>query len=315
MGKIDDFRCGISRIFKVLKKTAVFFAGLLFLLFASQCKNDSGSETLTEPELEVKILGHKGGGTSSFNPLHIENTLPSVEDGLKKMDGIELDVQMSLDGTLWLFHDLDLSYTSCGSAWSGTIPLLTDSEIQNILVCDGSKQSRIYKLEEIVNYWNVDVLGFYMSLHIKLDLSSEILDDSRIGGEAKYLAKMADSLAKVFTTYKHQNQVFLEVYDATFCTKIHSLIPDIKVCLLKEVTFQQQIHDALNLGYDGISCIFTEPTITAAEVKRAQESGLIVQLWTPDTEAELLTTYSLKPDFIQTNNLDAVTYLKSTVTP
>ena len=315
MGEIDNFRLGISRIFKVLKKTAVFFAGLLFLLFTSQCKNDSGSETLTEPELEVKILGHKGGGTSSFNPLHIENTVPSVEDGLKKMDGIELDVQMSLDGTLWLFHDLDLSYTSCGSAWSGTIPLLTDSEIQNILVCDGSKQSRIYKLEEIVNYWNADVLGFYMSLHIKLDFSSEILDDSRIGGEAKYLAKMADSLAKVLTTYKHQNQVFLEVYDATFCTKMHSLIPNIKVCLLKEVTFQQQIRDAVNLGYDGISCIFTEPTITAAEVKRAQDSGLIVQLWTPDTEAELTAAYALKPDFIQTNNLDAITYLKSTVTP
>jgi len=315
MGKIDDFRCGRSRIFNVFKESAVFFAVLLFLIFVSQCKNDSGSETLTEPELEVKILGHKGGGTSSFNPLHIENTLPSVQDGLKKMDGIELDVQMSLDGTLWLYHDPDVSYTSCGSAWSGTIPLLTDSEIQNVLICDGSKQSRIYKLEEVVNFWNADAVGFYMSLHIKLDFPSETLADSRIGGEAKYLAKMADSLAKVFTTYKHQNQVYLEVYDAIFCTKMHSLIPNIKVCLLKEVTFQQQIRDALNLGYDGISCIFTEPTITAAEVKRAQESGLIVQLWTPDTEAELSTAYALKPDFIQTNNLDAITYLKSTIKP
>lgn len=315
MGIIDDFRGGMSRVFNVFKKSIVFFAGLLFLIIVSQCKNDSGSDPVTDPELDVKILGHKGGGTSSFNSLHIENTLPSVEDGLKLLDGIELDVQMSLDGTLWLYHDPDVSYTSCGSAWSGTVPLLMDSEIQNVLICDGSKQSRIYKLEEIVNYWNADAIGFYMSLHIKLDFSSEILNDSRIGGEAKYLDKMAGSMAKVFATYKHQNQVFLEVYDATFCTKMHSLIPNIKVCLLKEVTFQQQIRDAVNLGYDGISCIFTESTITAAEVKRAQDNGLIVQLWTPDTEAELLTTYALKPDFIQTNNLDAKTFLKSTIMP
>lgn len=315
MGLVDNFRGGRSRILFILQHVAASLSVLLFLVLVSQCKSDSGSDPVTEPELDVKILGHKGGGTSSFNPVHMENTLPSVEDGLQKLDGVEVDVQMGLDGTLWLFHDAEIGNSSCGSSWSGAIPLLKDSEIQNVLVCDGSKQSRIYKLEEIVNYWNVDAVGFYISLHIKLDFPSETLDDSRIGGEAKYLAQMAESLAKVFSTYKHQNQVFLEVYDATFCTKIHSLIPNIKVCLLKEVTFQQQIRDAVNLGYDGISCIFTEPTITAAEVKRAQDSGLIVQLWTPDTEAELSTVYALNPDFIQTNNLDAITFLKSTITP
>lgn len=80
--------------------------------------------------------------------------------------------------------------------------------------------------------------------------------------------------------------------------KIHSEIPNIKVCLLKEVSFQQQIRDALNLRYDGVSCIFTEPTLTAFEVKRAQDNGLVVHLWIPDTEKELQSLYDLHPDFI-----------------
>ena len=198
MGKFDEI--GWWRyFFKGIKQTLILSAGILSLLFVSHCKNDSGSDPVTEPELEVKILGHKGGGTSSFNSLHIENTLPSVEDGLKVLDGIELDVQMSLDGTLWLYHDPDVSYTSCGSAWSGTIPLLTDNEIQNVLICDGSKQSRIYKLEEIVNYWNADAVGFFMSLHIKLDFSSEILYN-------------------LLTQLRHFNHLFCNIYISRMIT-------------------------------------------------------------------------------------------------
>jgi len=313
MRQRDDVEKRAPRVFKVSKQIAAVSIGLLFLLLITRCKNDSGNDPVVDPDLGVKIIGHKGGGSSPFNSLHIENTLPSVQDGLQQLDGVEVDVQMSLDGTLWLFHDNDIADTGCDANLHGTIPLLKDSEIQNLLICDGTKLSRIYKLEEIINYWNADPVGFYISMHIKLDFSSETINDTRIGGEASYLSKMAVGLAKVFATYNHQNQVFIEVYDATFCAKIHAAIPNIKVCLLKEVSFQQQIRDAVNLGYDGISCIFTEPTITADEVKRAQDSGLIIQLWTPDTEVELKTAYELKPNFIQTNNLNAINILKAKI--
>lgn len=296
-----------------LKMVPSFLAVLLILMFFSRCKDEPANDTSVE--LKVRILGHKGGGNNSYNDLHIENTLPSVQDGLKKLDGVEVDVQMSLDGTLWMFHDSDVAESGCDASYHRCIPLLTDNEIQQIQICSGSKQSRIYKLEELINYWNADPGGFYFSMHIKLDFPDDSINQAAIGGEAKYLSKMADSLAKLFMTYNHAGQVFIEVYDAKFCTKIQATIPDIKVCLLKEVTFQQQIKDALALGYDGVSCIFTEPTLSAAEVKRAQDNGLVVQLWTPDKEKDLQTAYDMNPDFIQTNNLDAINSLKAYLLP
>ena len=89
-------------------------------------------------------------------------------------------------------------------------------------------------------------------------------------------------------------------------TKIHNILPGIKVCLIKEVTFPKQFNDALALGYDGVSCSIYESTLTLDEVKRAHTNGLIVHIWTCDTNAELIKAYALKPDFIQTDNLDAI---------
>ncbi len=80
-------------------------------------------------------------------------------------------------------------------------------------------------------------------------------------------------------------------------TKIHNILPGIKVCLIKEMPFPKQINDALALGYDGVSCSIYESTLTFDEVKRAQTNGLIIHLWTCDTDAELIKAYSLKPRF------------------
>ena len=186
---------------------------------------------------------------------------------------------------------------------------MTDAEIEKTSVCNGSKHDRIYKLDELINLWNASANGFVISMEVKLDFPADTMNSTLIGGEAVYLSKLANQMKKLFPTVKFQNQLLMEVYDAKFCTKIHSLIPEIKVCLLKSVTFPQQINDAMALGYDGVSCIFNEPTLNAAEVIRARSNGLIVQLWTPDTKEELTKTFNFHPNYIQTDNMDAISLL------
>ena len=173
----------------------VLSISLIFTL--TQCQKDTNPDNTTVLNSKVKMLGHKGGGNNSYNDLHIENTLPSVQDGLKTLNGVELDVQMSLDGTIWLFHHVDIAESACNSNYHHSIPLLTDNQIQGVQICSGTKQSRIYKLKEIIDYWNSDTKGFYISMHVKLDFPSDTLNNSKIGGEAVYLSKLADSLATI----------------------------------------------------------------------------------------------------------------------
>ncbi len=276
-----------------------------------QCQKN----TVTTPPVEttVKFLGHKASGSSSIDPSIIENSLPAVQKGLKTLNGVELDLQMSLDGTIWILHDLNLATLACNPVLPRMLILSRDAEISKITLCTTKAQDRIYKLSEIINFWNQAATTFYISLHIKLDYPVDSMNKPAIGGEAAYLAKFADGLAKMLPSVKDPGKIVVEVYDATFCKKIHQTIPGLKVCLIKEVTFPQQIDDAIALGYDGVSCIFTEPTLSASEVTRAQNSGLIVQLWTPDTKQELTTSLNFHPNFIETDNLNAIADLNVTV--
>jgi len=281
----------------------------LVVLF-EQCQKDSA--TTPPMETDVQFLGHKGSGSSSINPSIIENTLPAVQKGLTTLTGVELDLQMSLDGTIWLFHDLDLSGSSCNTTVHKTIILSYDTDIAKINICTTKAVDRIYRLSEFITFWN-QASPFYVSLHIKLDFPKDSINKAVIGGEAIYLSKFADNLAKIIPSVKDPGKIMLEVYDATFCKRIHQLIPGIKVCLIKEVTFPKQIDDAIALGYDGVSCTFDEPTLTGSEVTRAQSNGLIVQLWTPDTKQELATAFGFHPNTIQTDNLNALNDLNLSV--
>ena len=286
-----------SRYFPAL----VFFAVLTCLLNLSHCKK--AILIVTPLNLDVVFFGHKGGGSNSYNNNYIENTLPSVQDGLKSMNGVEVDVQMSLDGTLWMFHHADIGEMSCISNYHHSLILLNDNEIEKIQVCSGTKQSRIYKLKELVDYWNSKNEGFPISMHIKQDYPIDTLNHPLVVGELAYLLKVADKLALLFPSIQNQDRVFVEVFNRTFCNKIHATIPRMKVLLLKAVSFPQQVDGAINGGYDGISSSFDCALISVAEVKSARDKGFIVLLWTPDTKAEIIQAYSLKPNHIQTDNM------------
>lgn len=285
-----------------------FLLGFLLVLSITGCQKQPSYGPPTETD--VRFLGHRGGGnTTFFNSDKIENTIPSVQEGLKTMNGVEVDVQMSLDGTIWMFHDVDVGATSCNSNYHHCIVLLKDNEIEKIQICSTSVQDRIYKLAELIKLWNSTSDGFIISLHIKLDFPSDTINNPLIGGKTAYMANFANSLAVLFPVIKHQDQLYIEVYSAIFCKNIHTILPGIKVCIIEETIFTKQINDALASGYDGVSSSFDVSTLTSAEVKRARDSGLIVQLWTPDNKDDLMKVFNLNPNFIQTNNLKAINLL------
>ena len=278
--------------------------GIILLLFVNIGCNKH-NVALQNVDLDVQFLGHKGGGNSSFNPLYIENTLSSIKYGLETLDGIEVDVQMSLDGTLWMYHNPNLMSTCCIPNYSHAIIALNDSVIQKLSICNGTISDRVYKLEEMLNYWRSQPVRFPFSIHLKLDQTTDTFNIPGIGGKAAYLSKFADSLAKLLPSISPTDTVMVEAYDAAFLKKIKTLIPALKVCCDREGNFTVLVDTAIKGGYHGISASFNADGISFSEVKRARENGLIVQLWTPDTQQEIIATYLLKPTFIQSDNIYA----------
>lgn len=56
-----------------------------------------------------------------------ENTLDAVIYGKEHLDGIEIDIHISKDRTLWLSHDLEVG--SCGGTVYNCFPETYDEEI------------------------------------------------------------------------------------------------------------------------------------------------------------------------------------------
>ena len=301
----------ILKIYNIcIHKKYLILIIFLFFLFTSCVKNSSVTPVVTVPpqETDVQFIGHKGGGSTGYNYHYIENTLPSIINGLQTLNGAEVDLQMSLDGTIWIYHNEDISSQSCDTSFHHCILLLHDSVISKVHLCELGLTDRLYKLSELIDYWNSTSNGFYISLHVKADFTSDTIN--KVGGLDTYLTNIAVSLAKVLKVVNHSGQLMTEIEalnnDNTYRNKIKSLVPGIKCCLINYSIFKNVINVALSGGYDGISCNFTDTTATTERLKIVQDSGLIVQMWTPYTKDELLSALNRHPNFIQTDNLTAI---------
>jgi glycerophosphoryl diester phosphodiesterase len=79
----------------------------------------------------IKVVGHAATGLEILNSVYHDNSKEAVEFALSMegCDGIEIDIQLSTDGTLWLFHDDHLDDETNGN---GCVNDLTDIELADI---------------------------------------------------------------------------------------------------------------------------------------------------------------------------------------
>lgn len=87
-----------------------FKIGIVLILFiALQCKKKSNYD-------QILVIGHAASGLSYLGTLAHDNSNEAVEWALSQygVDGVELDVQTSIDSTAWLYHDEKLNTETNG---------------------------------------------------------------------------------------------------------------------------------------------------------------------------------------------------------
>ena len=79
---------------------------------------------------DVKLIGHAGMGISIQNSFYHDNSMESIDLALSMngCDGVEVDVQISLDTNIWLYHD---PYLQSETNLSGSISLKYDHELNH----------------------------------------------------------------------------------------------------------------------------------------------------------------------------------------
>ncbi len=246
----------------------------------SQIENLNGNK--------ITPMGHAGMGIASQFPI---NTFESIQSALSLgTGGVEMDIQMTKDSVLVLFHDKTLEEQT---DLEGMIYEKNWSEInQAIYKNPPYAEYRILSLDQL--FENIkDKKEFIFSLDFKLHESDH--PDS-------YILRHWNALIKILDQHDMSENVFIESRRKPYLEKLQELRPDLKLFFLEE--FEKGFDYTKSMGYYGM--IMPTTTVTAEQIKEAHAAGLRISLFGLLTKNENLDAIEKSPDFMQT---DKVKYL------
>jgi hypothetical protein len=236
---------------------------------------------------KIKFIGHKGSGpiNKHGNPGWHENGLPSVLNALKKTDGTEVDIQMSADSTLWLYHDHTIQ--NCDGTLKN-FSTLKDSTIERINTCNFNNQ-----LITIQAFNNALIKNRLYNKYISLDL--KVLSNPSLLKKWK-----VDSLLSFVFDAIHQK---LNV--AHLALEIPENISYSKATRITDTDVYKVLYDLSSLKSE----LETNYSVPFYELNKNKIKGEKIQLWTPNNASDMILTAGFKPDFIQSDNIELCSFM------
>jgi glycerophosphoryl diester phosphodiesterase len=268
-----------------MKQFSAIFLGLI--IFSS-----GGCEKIKyEPDnpfsgLPTRVLMHRGCG---FNEAFIPNTLPAAEYGLSVLDGVEMDIQISADGTLWLDHDNEVH--DCAGNVVGCFQTLSDEQIMTYTECDGI--IKYYTVESVFNL----MASQYPESYISLDVKGQYCE---IVNTKEFMNRMAGAVLSLVEKYKMQNKVLVESSSIEFLQELdnQSIVGQ---CVISLGDVDEGIANAAATKAKGISLEYGVETVDAEVVDLIHKKGYGLILWVVNEPDDIVAAWNSNPDFIETD--------------
>jgi len=258
---------------------------LILFFFCTSCNKN---KTL----VKTKILGHKGSGSySKYNNPYFDNSIKGIIFSLQKLDGSEVDIQMSKDSTLWLFHDNHIR--SCEDSLINFC-LLTDNEIYTFSQCNYTNS-----LAPLSDLFLILDTCFYQNKLLSLDLKGLInplaLSIYKKDFLFKHYASFIQSYAK-----KKTISLAVETKHAAFLALVNN---NVDTYFLELNNLDSAIFIANKNKFNGVSCHFKKLLNDTALLKKIHKKNLMLQVWTPNKPKDINLVLPLGVDYLQTDNL------------
>jgi glycerophosphoryl diester phosphodiesterase len=244
--------------------------------------------------LPTRVLMHRGNG---YNTDYIPNTLPAAEFGLSVLDGIELDIQLSEDGTLWLDHDNEVH--DCDGNVVGCFQNMTDAEITSYTECNGI--IKYYTLESIFEL----MASEYPDAFISLDIKGQYC---KISSTQELMHQMAESVLALVGKYNMQGKVLVESSSLEFLTELDNQ-SYVGQCVISLGDVDEGLANAAATKARGISLEFGMEEINADVVTLIHNKGYGLVVWVVNEPEDIKSIWDSQPDFIQTDNADFKDYI------
>lgn len=255
-------------------------------VFLFSCKKNISLSNLNGDK--ISCFGHAGMGSKSIYPA---NTLQSFEACLNKgADGTEMDMQVTKDGVLVIFHNDNLSgTTACG----GIIRDLNWDEINDCRI-----NSLLFKNLDIVSFSEfIKTVDNPFQYTYTFDCKCTPGADN----ENEYYHRFANAIVKTIRDYSLEQNVFVENSDPEFLNLIKGLNSNLKLFLITE-QYESGIKTAVQNNFYGLSA--SNALISRDQVNDAHSQNIRVTLYGVQTNRQNYAAIEKQPDFIQTDDLD-----------
>ena len=233
----------------------------------------------------MKIFAHKGA--SGYAP---ENTLIAIKKAIEmKVDGIEIDIQLTRDGRIVLMHDWKVDRTTTGRGY------VYELDFDYIRTLDAGQ------------WFTKDFIGEVVpTLEEVLDiLPQDMMLNIEIKDTARHHSKIEEKLLEVLKKYpdKFEN-IIVSSFHHDKIKKLQELEPKLKLALLTNSEFIEIEKYLSNNGLKPYSYHPELDLISKKDVEILHENGIKVFVWTVNKEEDLAYLEKLGVDGVITNYPD-----------
>lgn len=232
-----------------------------------------------------KIIAHRG-----YSGKYPENTMLAFQKAITEgnSDGIELDVQLSKDGEVVVFHDKTLERLTGNPA---EVSDLTAEELaEQDVGIHFSKEfagEGIPSLREVLEYAKTQ--GFLLNIELKVYHKED-------------REPLVERTILLVREYGLEDQVLLSSFDLFLLILCRKKAPDIKTAFLHHKPFKRAVHTAKLYGIQAINpshfCVRYNPLYA----HHCRKNGLEVNAWTVNRPHNMLKMIEKGVDSIITNH-------------
>jgi glycerophosphoryl diester phosphodiesterase len=234
----------------------------------------------------VKVIGHAGLGLENVNSLYAENSQEAMDlaSSIDGCEGVEIDLQLSADGELWMYHDAFLDERTNAK---GCISEKNANDLQAVSYSSFHSE-KLVRLRDFQLPPNSSDLYYFLDLKHLNHCSKQAVDAQLVELELeKFYARLGDN-SKVFViSSKLSWMLSMDISKHQF---------------LYEVEDVAVFWDNLSLlDFSGIS--IRNSKISAEELAKIQAASKKVAIFDIRAPKPIREALRKKPDFLITDDI------------
>ncbi len=234
------------------------------------------------------ILAHRGGRNDTLR----DNSYESCVFALSQVDGVEVDVQISKDYSIWLSHSAIVE--DCNQTLTCFLDTY-DKDIENISICNGNDISYT-KLEKVFQYMYQNNISKPICIDLKGWAPCSI-GNANIEGDMRF---EVEKIIELSEKYDMASNLIIETNMPTVLKWAKNKNKSVSVYLVSYGDFEKGMLLALKHNMDGISYKANfDIELDEDKIYLLHKKGLKVMVWNIPDSSFAAHLVSIKADILQ----------------